>query len=134
MADNRNRLDDLIIKGIDKVETKVDNLGSKVDSINNSLVKHMSADDIIQKNIDSQLQKINSILEINTESLQEHMRRTAQNETMIQSLSVLHESNDNRLNKLEEPSKVFKVVKRWFIGIGAIAGAVAGILKFLKVY
>lgn len=59
--------------------------------------------------------------------LAEHMRRT-------DILEDLHRDNENRIQILEEPKKVFSILKKWFIGLGAIAGAMAGIAKLLGLF
>ena len=130
----KDQVNDMIIRGLDKVEEKVDHLNDKIDGINIGLSRHLAEDDVVQKNIDNQLNRMNTTLEVNTQSLQEHMLRTSQNEEMIKRLADLHEVNDSRIEKLEVPHIMFSSWKSWFVAIGTIAGAIAGILKLFKVY
>jgi hypothetical protein len=63
---------------------------------------------------------------IQNQHLAEHIRRT-------NILEDLHKDNLTRIEKLEEPRIVLSVLKKWFIGIGTIAGAVAAIMKLLGI-
>lgn len=40
--------------------------------------------------------------------------------------------NRGRIERLEEPSKAFKILKKYILGLGAIAGSVLAIMKFLN--
>ena len=53
----------------------------------------------------------------NTVDLTEHKEGVVQNRT--------------RIEKLEEPGKAFKLLKKYLLGFGAVAGSVIAILKFL---
>ena len=53
----------------------------------------------------------------NTVDLKEHKEGVIQNRT--------------RIEKLEEPGKAFKLLKKYLIGLGATAGSIIAILKFL---
>ena len=61
---------------------------------------------------------------IQNQHLAEHIRRT-------NILEDLHRDNLTRIEKLEEPRVVLATLKKWFIGIGAIAGAIVAIMKLL---
>lgn len=63
---------------------------------------------------------------IQNQHLAEHIRRT-------NILEDLHRDNLTRIEKLEEPRVVLAALKKWFIGIGAIAGAVVAIMKLLGI-
>ena len=53
----------------------------------------------------------------NTVDLTEHKEGVVQNRT--------------RIENLEEPGKAFKLLKKYLLGFGAVAGSVIAILKFL---
>lgn len=76
---------------------------------------------------EEKLVKIEKLDEIQNAQLAEHMRRTF-------ILEQLHSDNQTRIEKLEEPHIMFSTGKKWIITIGAIAGAIAGILKLFRVY
>ncbi|CAB4125190.1 hypothetical protein UFOVP53_77 [uncultured Caudovirales phage] len=61
---------------------------------------------------------------LQNQHLAEHMRRT-------NILEQLHRDNSTRIQKLEEPKIVLNTLKKWFIGLGAIAGAIVAIMKLL---
>lgn len=61
------------------------------------------------------------------QQLAEHMRRT-------NLLEELHTENQHRIEKLEEPKKVFMTLRRWFIGIGTMAGTIVAICKLFKLF
>ena len=42
--------------------------------------------------------------------------------------------NRARIAKLEEPAKAFGIIKKYVIGLGAIAGSIYGILRFLELF
>lgn len=63
---------------------------------------------------------------VQNQQLTEHIRRT-------NILEQLHRDNATRIEKLEEPSKTMSTIKKWFIGLGALAGALAGILKLMGI-
>ena len=39
--------------------------------------------------------------------------------------------NRSRIEKLEEPGKAFKLLKKYLLGMGAVAGSILAILRFL---
>lgn len=81
----------------------------------------------IESETSDRLSKIESLDEVQNQQLAEHIRRT-------EILEDLHRDNVVRINKLEEPSKVFKIVKKWFLGLGAVAGAAVAIAKLLGMF
>lgn len=150
---DRDRIDDMLMKGIDKVESKLDKIVDKIDALeisaakdkaehkthenvselmSSSLHNHIKRDDEVQEQIDDKLQVLSETLHDNTESLKEHMRRTDQNENMITKLADLHEANQHRILQLEEPRLVFSTLKKWLIGAAAIAAAGITIIKFFN--
>jgi len=70
------------------------------------------------------LSDIEAASAVQNQHLAEHMRRT-------NILERLHTENQTRIEKLEEPRVVLVTLKKWFIGIGAIAGAIVAIMKLL---
>lgn len=63
---------------------------------------------------------------IQNQQLAEHIRRTA-------ILEDLRLQDVKRIELLEQPSKARSTIQSWIIGIGAIAGAVAGVLKLFGI-
>jgi len=76
------------------------------------------------QNTYERLSKIEVLDEAQNRHLEEHIRRT-------NILEDLHKESIVRIEKLEEPRKVFSTMKKWLIGIGAIAGAVFAIVRLL---
>ena len=65
----------------------------------------------------------------NTDDLVEHMAQTR----AVRELTVTHRDEANaRLDKLEEPRKVFILLKKYLLGTGAIVGSILGILRLLN--
>lgn len=59
--------------------------------------------------------------------LREHKEGVINNRKLLQ-------IQDERLQLLEEPKKVFNTLKKWFVGLGAIAGAAVAIAKFFGLF
>lgn len=127
MSEERNRIDDMLIRGIDKVEQKLDKLDNKIEHTHSELVKHLAEDEVTQRTLSETLIKMNSILDRNTESLIEHIEG-------VRTLKQLHldnvtriEQTNSRLSRLEEPVKVRQTIKNWIITGAKVAGAIVTI-------
>lgn len=77
------------------------------------------------KDIQERLTRIEILDDVQNEQLAEHIRRT-------ELLEELHKQNEERISRLEEPSKAKKLLKKWLIGAGAIAGAIVSIIGLIK--
>lgn len=82
------------------------------------IVKEIHSD--VQGVRDTQIRQ-SVILERNTDSLEEHMRRTNLLETALNDHKNL--VND-RLAQVELPSKAIKLVFTWIVKLGALAGVI----------
>jgi uncharacterized protein (UPF0335 family) len=76
--------------------------------------------------IQERLVEIEKLDAIQNHQLAEHIRRT-------ELLEELHKENVSRIEKLEEPRKTLSTLSKWLIGIGTVAGALAGILKLIGI-
>lgn len=87
--------------------------------------QHLKADEKMYQ----ELCNISSIMEKNTVSLQEHMRRTA-------ILEDMYIASVKRIDRLEEPSKINDLLKSKVLAVAsfitAVGGAIAVIIKILK--
>lgn len=70
-----------------------------------------------QKSHSSILNDLQQDVAVNTKDLTEHKEGVIQNR--------------KRIEKLEEPGKAFKLLKKYLIGFGAVAGSILAVLKFL---
>ena len=70
-----------------------------------------------QKSHSTILVELQKDVAINTKDLTDHKEGVIQNRA--------------RIEKLEEPTLAFGIIKKYVIGLGTIAGAVYGILKLL---
>jgi hypothetical protein len=141
---------DLIIKFIEQTaevtHAKIDVLNDKIEALEKDnkgsiedhkqhekiafetryiLDAHLRSDDTYQKSINSNLSQISQILERNTTSLQEHMKRT-------DLLEKLHQDNQKRITLLEEPGKFLTLLKKYVKYLLFIGGAAAAITKWLS--
>lgn len=81
----------------------------------------------IETETSERLSKIEALDEVQNQQLTEHMRRT-------DILEKLHRDNDKRITVLEQPRVAIGIVKKWIIGLGAVAGAVVAISKFFGLF
>ena len=90
------------------------------------LLQEVRAD---QKSHSETLTRVEYDVKRNTDDLEEHMEQTRS----VKLLVLAHrEEYTQRLNELEEPSKVFVILKKYAIGLGALAGAIAAIIKLIS--
>ena len=89
-------------------------MSEKEDKLIVSLLKEVRED---QKEHSSILVDLQQDVSKNTADLTEHKEGVVQNR--------------KRIEKLEEPGNAIKLLKKYLLGVGAVAGAVIAILKFL---
>jgi hypothetical protein len=77
--------------------------------------------------IAERLTRIEVLDEEQNKQLAEHIRRT-------DLLEGLYKQTAERVSKLEEPAVVRSTLKKWLIGVGAVAGAIASIAKFTGLF
>ena len=88
------------------------------------LLKEVRSDQKEHSNI---LIKMQVDVKKNKDDLEEHMAQTR----AVRELVLVHkEEFDARIEKLEEPRKAFSLLKKYIIGLGAVATAALAILKF----
>ena len=75
--------------------------------------------------IQERLTKIEVLDEFQNKQLEEHIRRT-------DLLEGLYKVTEERISKLEEPKVVMSTLKKWLVGAGSVAGALAAILGLIK--
>ena len=72
--------------------------------------------------------------QIQNTQLADHIRRTE----LLEDLHGINASrldvHDTKLEELEKPKIVMSVLKKWIIGIGAVAGSLVGIAKFFELF
>ena len=128
---------ELILQTMEKVDQKVEKVNDKVEAIGNKVVEQNQICDNhtnLIKEIGSEQSKMNEILDRNTASLDEHIKRTAILEEEVVDLDKrITPLEDDRLRKgiissfVKRNAKVIVTV----IGIsGTIAGIVFGVAKF----
>jgi hypothetical protein len=86
------------------------------------------------KKTDDRLSKLEAQGEVQNQQLAEHMRRTEVLEDLHMSNEGKIGANSERITKLEEPRKALSLMKRWFLGAGAVAGAAVAIAKFMGLF
>ena len=89
-------------------------MSSKKDDLIVDLLQEVRED---QKAHSSILIDLKQEVSINTIDLTEHKEGVIQNRA--------------RIVKLEEPAKAFNLLKKYILGVGAIAGSILAVLKFL---
>lgn len=139
-----DRIDQLLISGLDKVDRKCDDIKDDVNELSRhfekheaAFVKHMETDEKMYE----ELHRMNNILQDNTDSLKEHMLRTAnvENTQSIQNEALL--KIDDRLSAIEEQEIKKQAVKefmkenakKWSIRIGIAAGIVGIIATIIGI-
>lgn len=152
MSDDKSRIDDLIIKGIDRVHDKMDKVDDKVNHLSEKTAnietdvhelssqfeshEHMFKEHLeTDKKMYEEFAKMNDILRDNTESLKEHMRRTSLAEQAILKI-------DQRLSPIEQERLKKEAVreyligrwKRWLMYLGAISTALGIIGKLTGIF
>lgn len=116
-------------------------MSDKIDLIYDLLREHKADTAEFQKEVreshkksDERLAKLEAQGEVQNQQLAEHMRRTEVLEDLHMSNEAKIGVNRERIDKLEAPGKALSLVKKWIIGTGAIAGALAAIAKFMGLF
>lgn len=117
MSDN-TRIDDLIIKGIDRVEDKVEKVQDKVGSIDGEVrslnTKFGQHEEMFKAHLETdqrmyeEFARMNSTLQENTESLKEHMRRTSVVEDSHREQHIALQAQHDALMKIDGRLKIFE--------------------------
>lgn len=81
------------------------------------LLKEVREEQRVQSDILIELQRE---VAVNTKDLTEHKEGVIQNRS--------------RIEKLEEPAVALRIIKKYLLGMGAIAAAIAGILKLFDYF
>ena len=134
-----DRIDEILINGLDKVDKKCEDIKDEVKDLTSHFIVHESA---FKKHLETdekmydELHRMNNILQSNTESLQEHMYRTAnveetqsvQNQALLKIDSRLKVFEENDIKKQAVKEFLKDTTKKWSIRIG-IAGGIIGLLS-----
>lgn len=125
---------DLISKDIEFVKDIVQDTSRRVSSLEEATSQfskdfheHIATD----RQMNVEIARIGRILEKNTDSLVEHMRRTDINELSINELKSISLKLDQRLQPLESSYTQRKTMMILIAKIAAVAAALAGFAKFL---
>ena len=125
---------DLISKDIEFVKDVVQDTSRRLSNLEESTVQfsrdfseHIATD----KQMGQELTRMTRILEKNTESLVEHMRRTEINEMGIDELKKISISIDQRLQPLEKSHIERKTAIIIIAKIGAFIAGTIGIISFI---
>jgi L-lactate utilization protein LutB len=133
-----DRVDEILIRGLDKVDRKCDDIKDNVNSLNTKFAtheeqfrKHLETDERMYQ----ELHRMNDILQSNTESLKEHMHRTelvedtqsVQNQALLKIDSRLQVFEQERIKKEAVKEYMKESAKKWAMKI-SIAGTIVGIL------
>jgi len=131
---------DLISKDIEFVKETVQSVDRRVSNLEGSLNRH--AEILVERSVTdrhmyTELHRMNDILQKNTDSLTEHMRRTELNEIAVNELKDLNRSFNQRIAPLEqsqiEKVGVAKLWKKTGIALGLITSLVSIIYTLLNI-
>lgn len=67
--------------------------------------------------------------DIQNKLLDEHIKGVATAQQRLTNEIEVRKALETRVSKLEEPSKFLSLLKKYIVWIGAVAGAIAGIIK-----
>lgn len=122
-----SKKDDLIVSILNKIDNKMDNLENKFAALDKDIVVQQAHAEVHQELLRStqeHMEIMSKTLEINTESLKEHIRRTNLLENSIGGL-------DTRLTPLERHYQRLIAIS-WFIAkIGAVLSSIGGIAYYV---
>jgi hypothetical protein len=128
---------DLISKDIEFVKDIVQDTGSRVSKLEDATAglardfhDHIATDREMGKDI----ARIGEILEKNTDSLIEHMRRTELNEASISELKNISLKLNERIQPLEISQIESQAGWKLWTKLGAIAGTIFVILNLIKTF
>jgi chromosome segregation ATPase len=138
MSDNRSRIDNLIIKGIDKVEEKVGKVEEKVNDVELDLKelnsKFANHEEFFQRHLEAdekmyqEFAKMNDILRENTDSLKEHMRRTSLLEDSLLKMNDRFIPIEDEYIKKKAIQDFIRCNKKKFIVYLGIVSTIIGII------
>jgi hypothetical protein len=94
---------------------------------------HRDTMDELNKIKDAQSEHEKTLLR-NTLSLEDHMRRTEILEDLHGINASRIDEHDVKLEELEKPHLAVSVLKKWIIGLGAVASAAVAISKFFGLF
>ena len=125
---------DLISKDIEFVKDTVQGVDRRISNLENSFGKHAEVfvDHVAtDKQMYVELHRMNDILQKNTESLSEHMRRTELNEMAINELKEMSKVFHERLVPIEH-SEIEKVgIMKFWKKIGMTVGVIASVASVI---
>lgn len=118
---------DYILDEIKSIEDTVKDVSNKLNSLDKTMAEYKISFDhhiAVDEQMYHEFKRMNDILQQNTESLKQHMRRTDLNEEAIQRLGT-------RLTDLEIRQIESEAVKKWFSKNAVLAGKILGALVAL---
>jgi hypothetical protein len=118
MSDNLDMIYDLLKQGREDASDFRKEVKDTQKAVSDKLTE-------IQVVTSERLSKIEALDEIQNLHLSEHMRRT-------DVLEKLHRDNQFRIENLEKPAAAFKTISKWIVGVGALAGAIATVIKLIS--
>lgn len=131
---------DLISKDVEFVKETVQNVDRRVLNLESSISRHteiLVERSVTDRQMYTELHRMNDILQKNTDSLTEHMRRTELNELAVNELKDLSKSFNHRLVPLEqsqiEKVGVAKLWKKIGIALGLITSVVSIVYTLLNI-
>jgi len=131
MAKDENNVN-YIQEKLDDVLSYVHKIDKELAVSNNNLKLHASHNEKIYNSLHTELQRLNEILEVNTESLNQHIARTELLENRADILEELIRKIDYRLSPIEieriEKAAINKFKNEKLIKIGKIVGAIATVI------
>lgn len=133
-----DRIDQLLIAGLDKVDRKCDDIKDDVSELTRHFERHEAAFEThleTDEKMYAELHRMNDILEKNTDSLREHMQRTAnveqtqtvQNDALLKIDGRLQVMEEREMKKEAVKEYMAAEAKKWGIRI-SLVGGVLGIL------
>lgn len=125
---------DIIIKDIDIVKSSILGVDNRISNVETSLNRH--AEILVERaatdrQMYSELHRMNDILQKNTDSLLEHMRRTDLNEMAIKELKDISSSVRERLEPIERVHIEKVGAAKLWKKIGITAGVLASIVSIV---
>jgi biopolymer transport protein ExbB/TolQ len=123
---------DLISKDIEFVKDIVQDTSRRVSSLEastSSFVKDFNEHIATDRQMSTEMSRIGRILEKNTDSLIEHMRRTEINELSINELKNISLKIDERLQPLEKSYSERNTIIKMAAKIGAFIGGLIGLVS-----
>lgn len=133
-----DRVDEILIRGLDKVDRKCDDIKDDVGELTRRFETHETAFEQHleqDKKMYEELHRMNDILQANTDSLKEHMVRTAnventqsvQNEALIKIDGRLQVIEEKEMKKEAVKEYLASKTKKWGIRLGLVS-TVLGII------